>query len=221
MIISRTIKKDVHRYNAVDLSDEIQEDYGWKLVHSEVFRQPQRAMLLSIAIGSGAQLNAMIGVSLFFALLGFLSPSNRGSLSTVMIVCWTLFGGECRSFPLQTGPDANPVVAGYVSTRLYASLGGQSWKKNMFGTAVLFPTILFATLNLLNFFLIGAGSSGAVPFGTFLSIILLWIGVAVPLTVGGSLLGIKRGAIPHPVRVNTIPRRELDVRDHIHQLNIL
>jgi len=27
-----------------------------------------------------------------FALLGFLSPSNRGSLATVMIVCWSFFG---------------------------------------------------------------------------------------------------------------------------------
>ena len=29
---------------------------------------------------------------LVFALLGFLSPSNRGSLATVMMVCWTIFG---------------------------------------------------------------------------------------------------------------------------------
>ena len=35
----------------------------------------------------------MVSVTLVFALLGFLSPSNRGSLATVMIVCWTLFGG--------------------------------------------------------------------------------------------------------------------------------
>lgn len=27
-----------------------------------------------------------------FALFGFLSPSNRGSLATVMMVCWTIFG---------------------------------------------------------------------------------------------------------------------------------
>lgn len=29
---------------------------------------------------------------LVFALLGFLSPSNRGSLATVMMICWTFFG---------------------------------------------------------------------------------------------------------------------------------
>ncbi|KAL7010191.1 Transmembrane 9 superfamily member 2 [Cystobasidiomycetes sp. EMM_F5] len=191
MVLLRTVSKDVHRYNAIDLSDDVQEDFGWKLVHAEVFRQPRRHMLLAIFTGSGAQLASMMGVAIFFALLGFLSPSNRGSLSTVMIVCWTLFG----------------VVAGYVSTRLYASLGGQAWKQNMMGTAVLFPTVLFATLNLLNFFLIGANSSGAVPFGTFVSIILLWFGIAVPLTVGGSVYGIKQGSWSHPVRVNQIPRQ--------------
>lgn len=93
MILLRTVSRDVHRYNAIDLTDDIQEDFGWKLVHAEVFRQPQHPMLLSVLAGSGAQVAAMLGVALFFALLGFLSPSNRGSLSTVMIVTWTLFGG--------------------------------------------------------------------------------------------------------------------------------
>lgn len=92
MILLRTVNRDVSRYNAIDLSDDIQEDFGWKLVHAEVFRQPQHPMLLSILNGSGAQFAAMLGVAIFFALLGFLSPSNRGGLSTVMIIFWTLFG---------------------------------------------------------------------------------------------------------------------------------
>lgn len=93
MILIRTVNRDVSRYNAIDLSDDIQEDFGWKLVHAEVFRQPQHTLMLSVVNGSGSQLATMLGVAIFFALLGFLSPSNRGSLSTVMIVCWTLFGG--------------------------------------------------------------------------------------------------------------------------------
>jgi len=191
MILLRTVNRDVSRYNAIDLTDDIQEDFGWKLVHAEVFRQPQHPMLLAIANGSGGQVAVMLGVAIFFALLGFLSPSNRGSLSTVMIVCWTLCG----------------VVAGYVSTRLYASFGGQAWKQNVLWTATLFPTILFATLNLLNFFLIGGGSSGAVPFGTLLSIVALWFLISAPLTALGSVYGIKKGPLSHPVRVNQIPRQ--------------
>lgn len=80
------------RYNAIDLDEDVQEDYGWKLVHGEVFRAPRSAVLLSTLVGNGAQLCAMIGVTLVFALFGFLSPSNRGALATVMLVCWTFFG---------------------------------------------------------------------------------------------------------------------------------
>ena len=72
--------------------DDVQEDWGWKLVHGEVFRTPRHPMILSVLVGNGSQLCAMVGVTLVFALFGFLSPSNRGSLATVMMVCWTLFG---------------------------------------------------------------------------------------------------------------------------------
>ena len=81
-------------------------------------------MLLSVAVGSGCQLAAMTAVTLVFALLGFLSPSNRGSLSTFLIVVWTMLGS----------------LAGYTSTRLYLSLDGAAWKKNVLATALLFPS---------------------------------------------------------------------------------
>ena len=90
-ILYRTVSKDIHRYNAIDLSEDIQEDYGWKLVHGEVFRQPSRPMLLSVFVGNGMHLIAMLGITLVFALFGLLSPSNRGSLATVLIICWTFF----------------------------------------------------------------------------------------------------------------------------------
>ncbi|KAG8913966.1 hypothetical protein FRC02_005222 [Tulasnella sp. 418] len=93
MILVRTVNRDISRYNAMDLTEEIQEDYGWKLVHGEVFRRPAFPMLLAVMTGNGAQLAAMVAVTLVFALLGFLSPSNRGSLATVMIICYTFFGG--------------------------------------------------------------------------------------------------------------------------------
>jgi hypothetical protein len=45
----------------------------------------------------------------------------------------------------------------------------------------------------LNLFLISADSSGAVPFGTMLSVVLLWFGINAPLTVAGGLFGKKHG----------------------------
>lgn len=112
------------RTDSLYQQEDVQEDWGWKLVHGEVFRTPRYPLVLSVMVGNGAQLCAMVGVTLVFALLGFLSPSNRGSLATVMMVCWTLFGG----------------IGGYFSSRVYASLGGQDRRKNAFLTATILPT---------------------------------------------------------------------------------
>ena len=46
------------------MQEDIQEDWGWKLVHGEVFRTPRNPMALSIMVGNGAQLCAMVGVTL-------------------------------------------------------------------------------------------------------------------------------------------------------------
>ncbi|KAK2463253.1 hypothetical protein APHAL10511_004908 [Amanita phalloides] len=191
MILLRSVSRDINRYNSIDLSEDIQEDWGWKLVHGEVFRTPEHPIVLSVMVGNGAQLWAMVIITLMFALLGFLSPSNRGSLATVMMVCWSFFGS----------------IGGYASSRLYATLGGTDRRKNAFLTATILPTIIFAVVFCLNFFLLIAGSSGAVPFGTMLLIVLLWFGISAPLSAIGAYFGSKHGAMRHPVRVNQIPRQ--------------
>ncbi|KDN43412.1 hypothetical protein K437DRAFT_257475 [Tilletiaria anomala UBC 951] len=191
VVLMRSTNRDISRYEAIDLTEDVQEEFGWKLVHGEVFRPPQSPLLLSVMVGSGSQLIAMAATTLLFAALGFLSPSYRGSLAVVMIVTWTLFGA----------------LAGYLSSRVYASLDGAKWKRNVFLTATLFPTLVFATVNLLNFFLIASRSSGAVPFGTLLALVALWFIINIPLTLIGSYIGIRVGGWRHPVRVNSIPRQ--------------
>ncbi|KAG1793329.1 uncharacterized protein HD556DRAFT_1479430 [Suillus plorans] len=132
MILWRTVSRD----------EDVQEDWGWKLVHREVFRAPRYPMVFSVMVGNGAQLCAMCAVTLVFALLGFLSLSNRGSLATVMMV-------------------------------KYASLGGVDKRKNTFLTATILPMLVFIVIFLLDFFLLIAGSPGAVPFSTTLLIVVL------------------------------------------------
>ena len=48
----------------IQTQEDVQEDFGWKLVHGEVFRSPQNPLILSICIGNGAQLCAMVGITL-------------------------------------------------------------------------------------------------------------------------------------------------------------
>ncbi|OBW65885.1 MAG: Dabb-domain-containing protein [Aureobasidium pullulans] len=201
-ILLRTLRKDIARYNRLDdlglddfgetnLDDTVQEDSGWKLVHGDVFRPPKHPMILSILVGNGAQLFMMTGFTIAFALLGFLSPSNRGSLTTVMVMLYTFFGA----------------VGGYVSARVYKFFHGDAWKQNIAYTPLLVPGTVFSVFFLLNLFVWARQSSGAVPFTTMLALISIWFLISVPLSVGGSWLGFRAPESTPPVRTNQIPRQ--------------
>ncbi|KAL2913917.1 Transmembrane 9 superfamily member 2 [Polyrhizophydium stewartii] len=192
MILLRALRRDIARYNEIEAQQEdIQEEFGWKIVHGDVFRAPPFRMFLSVLIGHGAQLALMASVTVAFAALGFLSPSSRGSLTTVMLVFYVLFGS----------------VAGYVSSRFYKLFGGESWRQNVVMSAFLVPGIIFVIFLILNFFLVGARSSGAVPFGTMFAVITLWFLVSAPLCLVGAYFGFKKAKIEVPVRTNQIPRQ--------------
>lgn len=202
-ILVRALKKDIARYNRLDqislddlsgtsaLEDGVQEDSGWKLVHGDVFRTPPRPLLLSVFLGNGAQLFVMAGLTIAFALLGFLSPSNRGSLGTIIVLLYTVLG----------------FVGGYTSARMYKSLHGEKWKLCIVLTPLLVPGIVFAVFFLLNLFLWAKQSSGAVPFTTMLVLVLIWFLISVPLSFAGSWLGFRAPTIEPPVRTNQIPRQ--------------
>lgn len=202
-ILVRTLKKDIARYNRLDhinlddlsgtsaLEDGVQEDSGWKLVHGDVFRNPSHPLLLSVLLGNGAQIFVMTASTIVFALLGFLSPSNRGSLGTIMILLYTILGS----------------VGGYVSARVYKAMGGEQWKLNIGLTPLLVPTIVFGVFFLLNLFLWAKQSSGAVPFTTMLVLLAIWFIISIPLSVAGSWLGFRSAKIEPPVRTNQIPRQ--------------
>lgn len=192
MVLLRALRKDIARYNQLDLTEEdVQEDSGWKLVHGDVFRPPSNPMLLSIFLGSGAQLFVMTGFTIVFALLGFLSPSNRGSLGTVMVILYTLLG----------------FIGGYVSARMYKTWSGESWKRNILLTPLLVPSTVFLAFILINFFLVFEHSSGAVPFTTMLALVGIWFVISVPLSFVGSWVGFKQEPFASPVTTNQIPRQ--------------
>lgn len=191
MIMLRTLHKDIARYNQIDNSEDAQEEFGWKLVHGDVFRPPRKGMFLSVLLGNGVQLFFMTLITLFFACLGFLSPANRGALMTCSLVLYVCLG----------------TPSGYVSSRVYKMFGGEKWKSNVILTAFLVPGICFGVFFTLNLFLWAKGSSAAIPFTTLLALLALWFGVSVPLTFVGAYFGFKKRAIEHPVRTNQIPRQ--------------
>uniref|UniRef100_A0A803MRR7 Transmembrane 9 superfamily member n=2 Tax=Chenopodium quinoa TaxID=63459 RepID=A0A803MRR7_CHEQI len=191
MIMMRTLYRDIANYNQLETQDEAQEETGWKLVHGDVFRPPLNSSLLCVYVGTGVQIFAMTLVTMMFALLGFLSPSNRGGLMTAMVLLWVFMG----------------LFGGYSSARLYKMFKGTEWKKNTLKTAFMFPGILFSIFFVLNALIWGEKSSGAVPFGTMLALMLLWFGISVPLVFVGSYLGFKKPPMEDPVKTNKIPRQ--------------
>lgn len=44
--------------------EDAQEEFGWKLVHGDIFRPPRKGMLLSVFLGSGTQILIMTFVTL-------------------------------------------------------------------------------------------------------------------------------------------------------------
>ncbi|KAG5892971.1 hypothetical protein JTB14_015016 [Gonioctena quinquepunctata] len=190
MILLRTLYKDIARYNQIDNGEDAQEEFGWKLVHGDVFRPPRKGMLLSVLLGSGVQVFCMTLVTLAFACLGFLSPANRGALMTCAMVLYVLLGSP----------------AGYVSARIYKSFGGEKWKSNVLLTSMLAPGIVFSLFFIMNLVLWAEESSAAIPFSTLVGLLALWWLVSVPLTFVGAFFGFRKRALEHPVRTNQIPR---------------
>jgi transmembrane 9 superfamily protein 2/4 len=132
----------------------------------------------------------MVLATLTFALFGLLSPANRGSLITAFIMLFMFMGA----------------FAGYYSSRIYKMFRGTDWKQNTILAAFLYPGIVFTIFFALNMCLWAEGSSGALPFGTFFTLLFLWFCVSVPLVFIGSFFGYKAATIEFPVRTNQIPR---------------
>lgn len=191
-VMMRTVLRDFVRYNQLEDEDEADETTGWKLVHGDVFRPPDRLPLLAIVVGSGTQTLVMTTVTLAFALLGFLSPANRGGLLTAMLSLWVLASS----------------VNGYASARVYGAYDSAAQRKYVtLGSAFLFPGLSFGLFFTLNIAVWASGSSGAVPFSTLLVLLFMWFGVSVPLVFTGAYIGYRRKPADFPVRTNQIPRQ--------------
>jgi len=191
MILIRALRKDIAQYNDPNNIEEAKDESGWKLVHGDVFRPPaNNPMLFSVFVGSGVQLCCMCIATLTFALLGLLSPANRGSLITAFILLFVFMGS----------------FAGYHSSCIYKMFRGILWKQNTLTTAFFYPGVVFTIIFILNVILWAYGSSGAIPFGSLFTLLFLWFCVSVPLVFFGSFFGYKKEIFTFPVRTNQIPR---------------
>lgn len=181
--------------NDVDASsdDEALEDVtGWKLLHADVFRKPEHGHLLAPLVGSGMQLLFMAFGLVLLSAIGVLNPSFRGGFISAGVGLFVFAG----------------VFSGYFSARVYKTFDGQDYTKNALVTAVLFPGLLFGLIFILNLFVWAQASSTAIPFGTLIAIVFLWLCIQVPLVYVGSYYGyVRTGNWEHPTKTSLIPRQ--------------
>lgn len=178
-----------------EMSDEgeaLEEATGWKLLHGDVFRKPKAGILLAPLVGSGMQLFFMAMGLVALGALGVLNPSFRGGFISVGVGLF-IFAG---------------LFSGYFSARVFKSFDGTDFRANAIVTALLFPGLIFGLIFILNLFVWAQASSTAIPFGTLVAILFLWLCIQVPLVYVGSYYGFHRaGAWDHPTKTTTIPRQ--------------
>ena len=173
--------------------EELLEDVtGWKLLHGDVFRTPTYAGFLAPLIGSGTQLVFMAFGLLTLSTFGVLNPSFRGGFVSVGVGLY-IFAG---------------LIAGFFSARFYKTFNGTDWRRNTLITALLFPGVIFTSLFILNFFVWAQASSTALPFGTLVGLVTLWLLIQLPLVYIGSWFGEHHSKpYEHPTKTNSIPRQ--------------
>lgn len=175
-----------------DTEEALEDVTGWKLLHSDVFRSPQHGYLLAPLVGSGMQLLFMAMGLVLLSALGFLNPSFRGGFISVGVGLF-IFAG---------------LFSGYFSARVFKSFDGKDYRKNAMVTALLFPGLMFGLVFIINLFVWAQASSTAIPFGSLVLIVVLWMCFQVPLVYVGSYYGFeKAGGWQHPTKATAIPRQ--------------
>eukprot|EP01060_Flectonema_neradi_P002429 TRINITY_DN114_c0_g1_i1.p1 TRINITY_DN114_c0_g1~~TRINITY_DN114_c0_g1_i1.p1 ORF type:complete len:638 (+),score=58.20 TRINITY_DN114_c0_g1_i1:34-1947(+) len=172
-MIQVALRHDIDRYN--DDIEDARDEIGWKLVHGDVFRNPSHPAYLSIVLGNGVQLIAMMSCTLFFAMMGFLSPSNRGALisaTVLFFVLMSLLNGVVTGFYLRNW-----------NTRrwLYVFISGTAYPGLTFGTWLFTEAVKLITRK-------GANTAPIISIAMLMG---LWICVSLPLVVLGASFGFK------------------------------
>ena len=145
---------------------------GWKLIHGDVFRFPQRPTLFCAAVGTGNQLMLSTFIVLLLALTGRVSTTRRGSILAAAVIIYSL----------------TSVVGGYTGTRLYFQMNGKAWARCVLLTAVLFPFPVVVVFSYVNSVAVAHGSISALPFSTVFTLACLYTFICLPLTLFGGIL---------------------------------
>ncbi|KAG7662216.1 uncharacterized protein J8A68_004226 [[Candida] subhashii] len=161
---------------------------NWKELINEIDRVPHAVLILITLVSGGVQmLIAVVGVITIFVLNSIGSKNtffntHEGSFFTFSIFCFIGSGfissyGGIILYKLFKGDDLNQPYD--INKAIILS----------FLFSATLPSILFIVILFLNFFVWAKDSSSALPFGTIVVLLLLFILLQCPLGIIGGLNG--------------------------------
>jgi transmembrane 9 superfamily protein 2/4 len=180
------LRKERNQYNSLETDEEDSEyveQHGWIAVRGNVFRPPSfLPSVFAVICGTGAQLMCTASLIVILSALGFMSSARRGHFLMGALVTFASMG----------------TVAGYVSASLCKTFKSASWWRAATFTAFGFPGLSFGVFFLVNMIERAHESTKAASLWNFLSLILLWFCVEVPLVFLGASVGYKCDPIEFP-----------------------
>ncbi|KAI9343621.1 transmembrane 9 superfamily member 3 precursor [Obelidium mucronatum] len=196
IILMRTLKKDMVRYDGMlgedgflD-SDDVNDEYGWKQVHGDVFRPPIHLTALSGLLGSGLQLGILAFIVIVYAVLADVEIENGHTISIALFFY-----------------SLSSILSAFYAGSYYTRNGGKNWARLVFVSSGLWPGSVALMVLLINFVAIYQTSSRAIPFTSMLTVLVIWFLIVLPLSFLGVVLGKNYHGMSDAVcRINPIPR---------------
>ncbi|XP_041361751.1 transmembrane 9 superfamily member 1-like [Gigantopelta aegis] len=193
IILTRVLKSDFARYNMDDEESEDldQDDNGWKIIHTDVFRFPPHKKLFCAILGVGSQFLALATGILLMALSGMFNVHQHGAINSAAIILYAF----------------TACISGYVSTNIFRRMGGNNWVWIINLTSALFAAPFFIVWSFINSVAWAYGTTQALPWTTIILLIALWVFVGYPLTVVGGIFGKNwANSFDAPCRTKNIAR---------------
>ncbi|KAL3887903.1 hypothetical protein ACJMK2_000290 [Sinanodonta woodiana] len=193
IILTRVLKSDFARYNIEeeDSEDLDQDDNGWKIIHTDVFRFPPFKSLFCAILGVGSQFLTLATGIMLMAVLGMFNVHRHGAINTAAIILYAFTSG----------------IAGYIAANMYRKMGGETWVWNINLTSALFAFPLFLVWAVVNSIAWAYGTTQALPWTTVVLLMALWLFVGYPLTVIGGIFGKNwANGFDAPCRTKNIAR---------------
>ncbi|KAG9158106.1 hypothetical protein Leryth_000268, partial [Lithospermum erythrorhizon] len=177
LVFLRHLGNELKRYSSGD--EEEDKEVGWKYIHADVFRCPPYLHLLSAVLSSGVQIFTVIVLLFILAYIGKLYPYNHGALSASLVIIYVL----------------TSAIAGYTAGSFYKQFAVTGWERSVMMVGMLFPGPPILTMFILNTIAICYGVTAALPLGTIVVIVLVYLVVSIPLLFLGAMIGYRSASV--------------------------